>query len=117
MDTNLQQSCITLIAKVQSEPTLRFRKTEKAQFISSDSSFKFTSLLASISNTSNFDHRCDVGFDLEVQDLKTISEPELKDGEYESMYKQTETVASAPNILFWKYLCYTGLHKILYRDK
>ena len=107
MDTNLQQSCITLIAKIQSEPTLRFRKLEKAQFTSSDTSFKFTSLLASISNTSNFDHRCVPGVDLEIQDLNTINEPELKDGEYKSQYSFTKIVTCLTQIKNWAYMNYT----------
>jgi len=90
MDSTLQQSCITLIAKIQSEPTLRFRKIEKAQFSPSDTCYKFTTLLASISNTSNHDFRTTTGFDLEIQDLNTINEPELKDGEYKSDYQNTK---------------------------
>ena len=57
LNTPFKQSCITLFGKVQSESALRMRKLEKAQLVGSETSFKLSSLLASISNTTAFDLR------------------------------------------------------------
>ena len=79
-DIKIQQSCITLIAKIKSEGTLRLRKLEKAQFITTEFAHKLTSMYAGLNNTINFDLRCIPGIDFHFQDLYNITEPELTNG-------------------------------------
>ena len=83
-DIKIQQSCITLIAKIKSEGTLRLRKLEKAQFIATEFAHKLASMYAGLNNTINFDLRCIPGIDFHFQDLYNITEPELTNGKYKS---------------------------------
>lgn len=50
VDLYLQQSCVTLIAKIKSEVTLRLRKLEKTQFVVSEHAHQTAKVFSEMSN-------------------------------------------------------------------
>jgi len=105
-DTCFQQSCVTLIAKVQSESTLRIRKLEKAQLTSSRFVQKMTSAFSGIFNNCAFDLRCVPGVTTSIQDLTKYDEPELISDQYTSIYTNINIVACYTQIKNFSYMNY-----------
>ena len=88
----MQQSGVTLIAKLKNEVTLRLRKMSKSQFIASETAYRTTKVLAGLTNVGNFDFRFLPNVYFFFQDLDKIGEPNLTDKEYKTMAGGERTV-------------------------
>lgn len=91
-DTNIQQSCITLIAKVKSEATLRLRKIEKSHFVAGDNYYKSARLFAGLSNVTAYDFRCLPGTSYSFEDPNRLGIPELTHMDFKSDFAENDEV-------------------------
>ena len=92
IDINLQQSCITLVAKIKSEKTLRLRKLDKAYFVPGENYFKSAKMMAGMTSCSAFDLRCIPGTTYGFEDSDNLGIPDLTHRDFKSAYGGLEVV-------------------------